>query len=244
MNFAILDDNKDFLETIDCSIKKYTSEISMTCFSDADSFVDFVRSNSRDLSGVFIDIDLGEASGFDIAERVFRTDPDMRIVYVTGYIREYCQVIFTGNPDIKPFAFLTKPLDEAVLFKILDMFAENKTHNNDVLIKAIDGYHYIDPDDICFLESCKRHVIFHSKNNFRYECSGNIKTYISVRRETHRYSHQSIYINLRHVRAFGRKKVVMSNGRELPVSQTYQKQFKSALLAFKSSDENITSSVG
>lgn len=241
MKFAILDDNKEFLETIKCSLKNYTAEVDMTYFTDTDRFIDFVTSNSQELNGVFIDIILNDKSGLEIAEKVYRIKTDIRIVYVTGYVKEYCQNIFTTNPDIKPFAFLTKPLDESVLFKILDMFAENISYKNEVLIKTKKGYCYINPADICYVESCNRNVRFYMKNKAFHDCYGKIKDFMSVLDGNYSYSHQSIYVNLRHVRAFDNKKAYLSNGEEVPITQTYQKQFKSELLAFKSSDEDKVS---
>jgi len=231
MKFAFLDDNSAFLETVKKAVTDYSNETEITYFTIPDKFIDFVKVNSNSLDGVFIDIVLDDTNGMEIAKNIHEINSDIKIVFVTGYVKEYCQNIFLSNSDVTPFAFLTKPLENDILFKILDKFSEvdKSITEKDLLIKTTNGYIYIKPSEICYLESQKRMVKFSLKNKLIHETYGKITDY-SEQLTGFSYSHKSYLVNLNCIKQFNTNEAIMINEEKIPISQRYQKQFKDEIL--------------
>ncbi len=230
LKFVFLDDNDDFLQEINKITLSYKHEISVDYFSDIPEFIAFVNSEKDKIDGAFIDISLQEVNGIDIAERIYGINPQIRIVYVTGYVKEYCQNIFLDT-IAEPYAMLTKPVNDSLLFRVFDKFFADNKAGRKILIKTKEGELYIDVNRICYLESCNRNVIFQMNDGSKYETHGKISSYISVLGNGYCFSHQSFYVNLNQVVRFNTQNVVMSNDKEVPISRKYQKEFKVKLLS-------------
>ena len=234
MHFAVLDDNEIFLDSIKKAVSKYPENPDIVYFTVPEEFLNYISENVHKISGVFLDIVLDETNGLEIARRVHEIDPDIKIVFVTGYVKEYCQSIFLGGSGITPFAFLTKPLDENVLKEIFRKFSEyeHKSSENNILIKTAEGYVYVAPSEICYLESQKRMVRFSLKNNTQLKTYGKLTDYSSTL-NSFRFSHKSFLVNLSCVKRFNSTEAVMINGEKIPISQRYQKQFRENLLLYR-----------
>lgn len=231
MFFAILDDNPIFLESIKRAVSEYHNKLEITYFTEPEEFLNYISNNVHKINGVFLDIVLDNINGMEIARKVHETAPDINIVFVTGYVKEYCQNIFLSDFDITPFAFLTKPLDKNVLYKIFDKFTEKENTQSleDIMIKTAEGYVFINPLEICYLESQKRMVKFSLTDKTELHTYGKIADF-SGQLKYFQYSHKSFFVNLRCVKKFNTNEVIMINEDKIPISQRYQKQFKEELL--------------
>lgn len=231
MRFAVLDDNESFLKSMKRAVSKYTEKPNIEYFTKHEEFLDYIKLNIYRLNGVFLDIVLGKTSGLEVARMAHDVNPDIKIAFVTGYVEEYCQSIFLNDFDITPFAFLTKPLNEDVLKKIFCKFAEyeNSGSEENILVKTTDGYVYIPPSQICYLESQKRMVKISLANHTQLETYGKITDY-SKQLESFKYSHKSFLVNLKCVKKFNSTEAIMINEEKIPISQRYKNQFKEQLL--------------
>ncbi len=239
MKLAIIDDNIEFLKQINSTSIKSKISIKLDCFNDTNKFIKYVEINKNDIDGVLIDIVLDEANGLEIAEKVHNINENIKIIYVTGYVKEYCQNIFTNNPDIIPFSLLTKPLDENIFFKIIEMLHDNTEKSKSQFIKVNSQYISINPEDICYIESVKRYVNINMIDSSVIEAHGRIKDFSYLLTDNFLQSHQNYYVNIDHIKSFDNKTVTMKNGQIVSISQTYHNRFKSALLEQKSMSKKV-----
>lgn len=240
MNFVFLDDNTAFLEEIKNAVYNKYEDFKFEYFSNTEKFIEYVTHNSDKLSGVFIDIVLDNTNGMEIARQVNKINSDIKIVFVTGYVKEYCQNIFLNDYSVTPFAFLTKPLQENVLYKIFDKFKEEEKRipEDSILVKTPDGFLYVKPSEICYLESQGRMIKFCLTNKTVFEVYGKINDYAN-NLKNFCHPHKSYLVNTNCIKKFDSSEIEMTNGEKVPISQRYQKQFKDELLLNRGKKQTV-----
>ena len=110
-------------------------------------------------SFIFLDIDLGEQNGVEIAKmiRKIQTNP-VNIVFVTSYAEYQTKVL-----SIHTFDYLLKPINKKKIHKVLDdlMFWYNSETSNlkeRVTFKTINGLITIYIDDLLYFEYNNRRI--------------------------------------------------------------------------------------
>jgi DNA-binding LytR/AlgR family response regulator len=84
-NIAICDDNPESLEMLRIQISSLLNERieSLEVYSNAKSFLSALDSKKTPLEILFMDIDLGDDNGIDIAKKVLSTHPCTQIIFIT-----------------------------------------------------------------------------------------------------------------------------------------------------------------
>lgn len=80
---------------------------------------DYLREHSVDV--VFLDIDMPEISGMSLCDRLLELQPEIDVVFVTGY-SDYAVQAF----ELSALDYLTKPVTEQRLAKTLDKIKRNR----------------------------------------------------------------------------------------------------------------------
>lgn len=109
----------------------------------------------------FLDIDLKDISGIDMARRL-RKETGAVIVFVTA-LKEYVFDAF----DVQAFQYLLKPVDEGIFFRVLDKAMAEcrlKKQSEPLVIRVRGIYKNIPKENILYAENDARKVILHLKN--------------------------------------------------------------------------------
>ena len=188
---------------------------------------------------VFLDIHLGDGSGFDLLEEVNkRGKVSSQIVFITAH-EQYAIKAFRFSA----LDFLLKPVDPDELQKVIDKLKQVIDKNDnvahiDLLLENIrkkvdnfkrialsnsDGIHLFDISDIIRCESEDNYTKFYIKNNKPILISKTLKEYEDLLTE-HGFEriHQSHLINLAYLKSYIKKDggyVVMADNSNLPISQ-------------------------
>lgn len=185
--------------------------------------------NSIDFSFIFLDIDLGKENGVKIAKtiRAIQNRP-INIVFVTSYPEYQTKVL-----SIHTFDYLIKPIVNSQIYKTLDdlLFWHNENMNQDkerVRFKTIHGLITLCIDEILYFEYQNRRLNIVTKNAvyYMYDKVKNIAALMS------RYDfvspHAAYVINMKEVSQYikSENKVIMTNGKNIPISQLKTKKFK------------------
>ncbi|AUC16695.1 hypothetical protein BTO06_16755 [Tenacibaculum sp. SZ-18] len=125
---------------------------------------------------VFLDVDLGDGSSFEILSMLPEINFD--IIFVTGYDSHAIKAIKLGALD-----YLLKPIDEdelkesiskaiqqkneaksnGNLVDVASNFYKNKVHNK-IVVKTLEAQHILNFEDIIFCKSEGNYTTFHLKN--------------------------------------------------------------------------------
>ena len=103
MQIIAVDDEKLALEALEVAIKKADPEASVECFRKPSEAISYVSSNMVDVA--FLDIEMRQMSGIELAKYIKVANPKVNIVFSTGYA-EYRGDAF----DMHASGYITKPI--------------------------------------------------------------------------------------------------------------------------------------
>ncbi|MDO5521981.1 MAG: LytTR family DNA-binding domain-containing protein [bacterium] len=126
-HIAICDDeqlqvqiNTSYLKDI---IKKNHLDVTLTGFTTLDALNEHLASNEIDI--IFMDIDLGDASGIQGAAELFSSRPDIVVIFITGHREFACEAF-----DIDALGYILKPIVpdklEHTLLKAIRQISDRK----------------------------------------------------------------------------------------------------------------------
>ena len=234
----LIDDDDNLRAGMKSLLSRYAPEIAI--IGEADS----VKTGTELLlktepQVVFLDIHLGDGSGFDLLEEVNKRGKlNSQIVFITAH-EQYAIKAFRFSA----LDFLLKPVDpdelEKVISKIknvlvksdsvahIDLLLENIRRKVDnfkrIALSTADGIHLFEISDIIRCESEDNYTKFYIKNNKPVLISKTLKEYEDLLTE-HGFEriHQSHLINLAYLKSYIKKDggyVVMADNSNLPISQ-------------------------
>lgn len=198
---------------------------------------------------LFLDIHLGDGSGFDLLEEVNKKGKlNSQIVFITAH-EQYAIKAFRFSA----LDFLLKPVDPEELEKVIgklkniidkndnvahiDLLLENIRKKVDnfkrIALSNSDGIHLFEVSDIIRCESEDNYTKFYIKNSKPILISKTLKEYEELLTE-HGFEriHQSHLINLAYLKSYIKKDggyVVMADNAHLPISQRKKERLQELL---------------
>lgn len=231
IKIAICDDEEIIRKQIANTIIEYFSSksIKIKLFEYSDGYSLLKDCNQFIFSFIFLDIDLGEHNGVEIAKmiRKIQTNP-VNIVFVTSYAEYQTKVL-----SIHTFDYLLKPINKKAIYKVLDdlMFwynSEESSLKERVTFKTINGLITIYIDDLLYFEYNNRRIDIVTKNHI-YHIYDKIKSIASKMTKYDFVSpHAAYVINMKEVSQYikSENRIIMTNGKNIPISQLKTKKFK------------------
>lgn len=175
------------------------------------------------LNILFLDIDLGEESGIDIASRLSQEFPDITTIFLTGH-REFTTEAF----DVEAFGYIMKPIDEHKLERILNKaFAQSygiksKAFHSSLIITEENIKKKIRQGDILYIERVQSKSLIHTKKRIYqvYEpitslCKRLDKNFLRI--------NQSEVVNRSEISTIQGNTVYLRDQRQLNIGRTYKK---------------------
>lgn len=183
---------------------------------------------------VFLDIEMPEASGFELFNKVNKDS--FEVVFVTAY----SQFLEKSVNEIGCFGYLQKPLEREKLLKIFERYQEkniqkkylklaNTLQNKRTLIKLEDVTFCKADDNYCeiYLKNDKtKHILSRTLGDLEKK----------LPQQLFQRVHRSFIVNMNHISHFEKDKnllVINQNGEEiqkLPVSATYKEAIRKMFL--------------
>lgn len=231
IKIAICDDEEIIRKQVTNTIIEYFSskniEFEIFQYSDGCSLLE--ACNQFVFSFIFLDIDLGKHNGVEIAKmiRKIQVNP-VNIVFVTSYAEYQTKVL-----SIHTFDYLLKPIDKKSIYKVLDdlMFwynSEGISLKERVTFKTINGLITVYIEDLLYFEYNNRRVDIVTKNHI-YHMYDKIKSIVlKMTRYDFVSPHSAYVINMKEISQYikSENKVIMTNGKNIPISQLKTKKFK------------------
>jgi two-component system LytT family response regulator len=244
----LIDDDSNLRNGMKSLLARYAPEISIIGEADSvETGVKIVLQNQPQV--VFLDIHLGDGSGFDLLEEVNqRGKLNSQIVFITAH-EQYAIKAFRFSA----LDFLLKPVDPEELQKVIEKLKQVIDKNDsvahiDLLLENIrkkvdnfkrialsnsDGIHLFEVSDIIRCESEDNYTKFYIKNSKPILISKTLKEYEELLTE-HGFEriHQSHLINLAYLKSYIKKDggyVVMADNAHLPISQRKKERLNELL---------------
>lgn len=180
--------------------------------------------SNKELDILFMDIDLGEESGVELAAQLSRQYPKMVIAFVTGH-REFMEEAF----DMDAMGYLVKPYEikrmESVLRKSLLQVSALKHSVKEPELVVIDENlrKKIMCKDIIYIQrqQCRSMVVTAQREYCVYEP---ITALFERVGDGFIRPNQSEVVNINYIRTIENNTVKLKNGMEMPIGRTYRKE--------------------
>ncbi len=227
IKIAICDDEKLVLNKLKKISSSFLTEnnysFSIDCFISPVELLNNVELYSI----IFLDININEYNGLEIASEIRRINKNAKIIFVTNHSEFVKQALL-----VRAFGYIEKPIKSQEIKNNLREAIEylNSNHNSIVKeFKTTSGTMYIGLNNILYFKYFNRviEIVTIDRTLTMYDT---IKNLCLMLEELNFYSQHNAYlINLRHVVAVYNNDVELRNGIKLPISKRKSKHFKTTV---------------
>lgn len=230
LKIAVCDDNENFLEvlkriTLENALH-YFKKVSVQGFTDGQNLLNHHKQTHFDI--IFLDIDMPEFTGFDVAQELRKQRKDCYIIFVTNH-NEFVY----GSMEFQPFYFICKSNISSLKTDIANVLnklsVHLRQHKKLILSDEEHGRICVQYRDILYIESDNHHVKYCVIDEHE------ISTFVKVRavigeleKELSDFNfsrvHKKYLVNLSHIFNLDMKKdeVIFKQGFRLPMSRKYK----------------------
>lgn len=233
MRIAICDDFPQFTRELRNKVENICAKrdwpLDCLIFTSSKSIL---SSDLFDTQVVFLDIDMPELNGLEVAKALRIKYPNIVLVFVTAFI-EYAPAGY----HVSAFRYILKQrLDSDLLVVMDDIFEKLRSSSEMVTIRQKNGMRDISLNDILYLEGTpNRMVLFHVLNiNQPLEAAGKLADYESALAGKGFLRLQKSYLaNMTHISKISNYQVTLRNGTVIKASEKYYKQVHDGFLLWK-----------
>ena len=194
----------------------------------------------KNIDVLFLDIELGDGTGFQILESL--DNIDFTVIFVTAY-NEFALKAF----EFFAFGYLVKPFKKRELINVIDRYLDERVNTtkssvkilsesildkriNKIILPDMDGFHVIHLSDVLYLRSDNNYSEFFLINGDRYLSTRTLKSYerILTGQEFFR-CHRQYLINLEHVAGYSKNDggyITMRTKEIIPIGRRKVAEFR------------------
>lgn len=233
INILLCDDDKDFLRRLADTVTKQPlpkgTSANVTMSSHPATLTDRQLSEYQIM---FLDIDMEERSGMDIARRVRELHLDTILIFVTNYP----QFSLEGY-EVRAFRYLLKQeMEQKLLVYFRDALAEVSHGEKGLLFSVNAESYYVPYSDIIYLGSNQRVIYLYTVKPLQNgdHFYGKMEELArELEPEGFLRIQKSYLVNMAHIKKLTYDHVILSNDKELSVSRKGYSQIKIQYLAWK-----------
>ena len=232
MRFAVVDDESYVLEQLPQLIRGLMQgmNIEIECFHSGSELL--TAYNTQKFDALFLDIDMPEVSGFDLAEQLRLQYDNIPIVYVTGR-----DDLITTAFRYKPIGFVRKQrIDIELPFAVTSILSELGRKKSSVTVTEIRSAggktHTVLISNIIYIESSKHYLYIHLTDETQLTVRGMLSDYLNQSGfENFVQINSGIIVNLEHTN-LSKDQVILDDSSVLFISRRKLAEVKKAYLKY------------
>ena len=223
------DDNTQYLESLKEFVRKECARfISIgvdfsigPTFGSGQETIEYIREHHVDV--LLLDIDMPNMSGFDVARKLCKDYPHIKIVFMSAYDN-----FVYSSFDYYPFAYLRKSHLKEELPKVIERIVEKMNETDKHLtVLTTDGMKKINVQSILYVESTRNYLTIHLIHEKEYVCRGTLSSLEKEIAECDFFRvHSAFLVNLEHVEKILENGFVLVKNETLPIAQKRAKAFR------------------
>ncbi len=191
-------------------------------FQSGKQLRNYLLSHHVDL--LFLDIDLGDETGIEVAAWVAKNYPDMITIFITGH-REFAEEAF----EVEAAGYLVKPYDikkmENVVRKAVDLLSKRSVPEmtNEIVITDENVKKKINRRDIFFIQRQQSKSIIQTKDK-EYQVYETLTSLCERIGDGFIRVNQGEVVNITMIKEIKGNSVYLKNGMEMSIGRTYRKE--------------------
>ncbi|MFT7155521.1 MAG: two-component system LytT family response regulator [Parvicella sp.] len=143
----ILDDESRAVTNLQILITKFCPQLEVVLAETNPLKVISLLNNENQVDVLFIDISMGQLTGFDVVKLI--QSNKLEVVFVTAHSDKAIEAI-----EYKPFGYLLKPIDIDQLSDIYNrLISETNSNSIKIRIPISDGYIWVTKEDILYIQA-------------------------------------------------------------------------------------------
>lgn len=233
MKVAIIEDEKEFSTLLKNHIDRYVEEIGYdvetTIFDNPNIFLDKYNNELYDV--IFIDINMPQMNGMEVAKRIRKLHSHTIIVFVTNMPQYAIQ-----GYSVNAFDFIVKPVPYKLFKSHFDRIVYHYSLQEESLINVKIGrtYQQLKISDIYYIEMINHTAIWHTKTG-NYQGTDKSLNEIEKMLPLDRFCKcsKAYLINLEHVHSLKQDTIKVHN-LCIKITRTFKQQFMSSFSNFLS----------
>lgn len=235
MKFLICDDDDLMLKKLSLLIKNSPEN---KCYSN--KIIEITNPTDVNIADeydvAFLDIDMPQMSGIDLARKIHEQWPNTVIIFITNYV-QYAP----DGYEVGAFRYLMKNQITEKLIDYLDLAIKERTKRLRVITIQINGERINVPVlNILYMESSARIITMHLIENVRpmYQFYGNMSD-LAQKFEILGFLrvHKSYLVNMKYIEIFQCKRLEIKGGILIPSSERKYSELKQRYLTWEAENK-------
>lgn len=177
-----------------------------------------------------LDIEIYDIGGFDLAERIHRTDPAAYVVFNTSHDN-----LGKKSYPFFPYATIFKSEGEKPVRVIMDRIFKEIIESEDAIYTIHNERRFIrfPIREIVYMEKEGKNTVFHCKGDIVYEERKSLKdVYKSLPEEQFAYIDKGVVVNLFHIKQILAHEVITTEDDSLSISRQMRPKLNDKLMDF------------
>ena len=233
MRVVICDDDAGFAAALKTLIEKEASALDIkpefSIYQNGGRIISDISAVSQ-CDAIFLDIDMPDVGGFDIAQRINDAGGTF-IIFVTSY-----DELVYSSIKFRPFRFIRKSHLSEELPEVLGALAaavHKRTAGRRFRLRSGTADIFINVGDIEYMESFAHQIRVYVSDHKIIECYGSLS---EMEKQLSGFDfvrvHKSYLVNCRYIYSVERGLVILTDKTELPLSRYKSEQVKSKVKNF------------
>lgn len=229
MKIAICDDEVNFQKILQKKLEDYYGvlEIEIEAFLSGKDFLERFEKHFIEFQMIFMDIEMQGLDGIETSKRIREINQTIPIIFLTSHT----ELAMEGY-EVDAFRFLEKPLQMERLVKTLQAFDNLRLLDSKIELQDGERTLLVNWTEILYVQSENVYINVYMEHN-RYFIRKKISEIEEqMPKQLFYRPHRSYLINLRFVKSFDGKKIMMKNGNKIPLSREKRNEFKTLMINY------------
>lgn len=242
MKLAIIEDEQVHGELLASYLEEWGAERSVSlcikAFASAESFL-FVWEEEWDFDVLFIDIQMKEMNGMELAKRIREQDPDIVIIFTTG-LPEYMEEGY----EVEALHYLLKPISHEKLEQCMDRALKRGIRDRFLLVQTREEILKLSVERILYVEArghgCVMEYLSQTGKTYLAEITESISDLEQkLGDEDFVKCHRSYLCRTGSIQRIDKSEIVLDNGSRVPVSRRLYGQVNQAFIQYFRREKKI-----
>lgn len=222
---------RNYLDYLSDLCKEFDFLDSVHTYTSPDSLLADIKTGTS-YNILLMDIDFNsEKNGIDYTTAIYRINPQIRIIYVTGYTERFVQHIFLRESGL--VGFLTKPVQKDILAALLSKAMHQLDTEKQALLCTLGKgrTEAIPCSSILYIENIAHNAFIHT-NTESYSVYEPLSSVCKRLPSNFYQCHKSYVVNMDKIRRIENQQIILTNQAVVPISRSHISKTKDTYFSY------------